>query len=175
MADGGAEVIAPDEPSEQDLEILNKRAMGHTTHRLAREYKLTVKEVHAALDRAIPKIDADYARRELGVQLHLLDTLTRPLAEKARTGDPQAVTALMRLAERRAAVLGWDVAPSFRRDPVTIQIEQTPQKSSTERIWEAIQRIKAEKIEEQSIATESVRRARQNGEPAAPAEEPEGH
>jgi hypothetical protein len=149
MADGNGnkaqvgEVIEPGEPSEQDLEILNKRAIGHSTYRLAREYKLTVKEVHAALDRAIPKIDADYARRELGVQLHLLDIMTIPIAEKARTGDPQAVAALMRLAERRAAVLGWDVAPAFRRDPVAAQIEQAKEQQGTptDRIRAAIELI----------------------------------
>jgi hypothetical protein len=133
-----AEVIEPGEPSDQDLEILNKRALGYSTHRLAREYKLTVKEVHAALDRAIPKIDAEYARRELGVQLHLLDIMTIPIAEKARSGDPPAVSALMRLAER-----GWDVASSFRRDPVTVQTEQAKQQqgSSTDIIRAALDRI----------------------------------
>jgi hypothetical protein len=144
--DNGAktgEVFEPDEPSEQDLEILNKRALGHSTYQLAREYKLTVKEVHTALDRAIPKIDADYARRELGVQLHLLDIMTIPIAEKARTGEPQAVAALMRLAERRAAVLGWDVAPAFRRDPVAAQIEQAKEQrgTTTERIRAAMDLI----------------------------------
>jgi hypothetical protein len=138
-----AEVIEPGEPSEQDLEILNKRALGHSTYRLAREFKMSIKEIHAALDRAIPKIDAEYARRELGVQLHLLDIMTIPIAEKARTGDPQSITALMRLAERRASVLGWDVAPSFRRDPVAVQIEQAKQQqgTSTDIIRAALDRI----------------------------------
>jgi hypothetical protein len=144
-----AEVIEPSEPSEQDLEILNKRALGHSTYRLAREYKLSIREIHAALDRAIPKIDADYARRELGVQLHLLDIMTIPIAEKARTGDPPAIAALMRLAERRAAVLGWDVAPSFRRDPVTAQIEQAKEQQGTvtDRIRAAIELIAKRKTE----------------------------
>jgi hypothetical protein len=139
------EIIEPDEPSEQDLEILNKRALGHSTHRLAREYNLSIKEIHAALDRAIPKIDAEYARRELGVQLHLLDIMTIPIAEKARTGDPPAVAALMRLAERRSAVLGWDVSPQFRRDPVMLQVEQAKehQGTTTERIRAALDRIAA--------------------------------
>jgi hypothetical protein len=143
--DEATEIIEPDEPSEQDLEILNKRALGHSTHRLAREYGLSIKEIHAALDRAIPKIDAEYARRELGVQLHLLDIMTIPIAEKARTGDPPAVAALMRLAERRSAVLGWDVSPQFRRDPVVLQVEQAKehQGTTTDRIKAALDRIAA--------------------------------
>jgi hypothetical protein len=99
-----------------------------------------------ALDRAIPKIDAEYSRRELGVQLHLLDILTIPIAEKARAGDQQAIANLMRLAERRSAVHGWDVAPAFRRDPAALQVQQAPQLSSTDRIEAALARIAGKEL-----------------------------
>jgi hypothetical protein len=77
----------------------------------------------------------------------------------------------LKIAELRADFLGTRAPSAVRIDPVQLMEQAQPQKTNTERIREALDRIRNEKINEPSPALESIRllrgrnRAPTNGEP----------
>jgi hypothetical protein len=74
----------------------------------------------------------------------------------------------LKIEEQRADLLGTRAPSTVRIDPVQLMEQAQPQKTSTERIREALDRIRAEKIDQPSIADESLRLLRgrtRNGSP----------
>jgi hypothetical protein len=133
------------EPTAQDLEIFERRLVGHSVHAIAKEFRITVKEVDAALNRACTPIDEDFRLTTIGLELARFDQLLTVFYEKAINGDAAAANILLKVSERRAAILGLDVPAAVRKDPVLLQIEQTPQPTSTDRIRAALDAIIAER------------------------------
>jgi hypothetical protein len=133
------------EPSAQDLAIFEKRLAGHSINAIARELNLPAQEVDAAIDRALRPIDEPFRLQTIGLELERFDRLCYVFYAKALNGDAASAAIVLKCSERRSAILGLDVPAGSRRDPVVMQIDQTPQPTSTERIMAALNRIAAER------------------------------
>jgi hypothetical protein len=129
------------EPSARDLAIFEKRLAGASVHAIAKEMHLPVKEVDAALTRACCPLDEGYRLTTIGLELARFDQLVKVFYAKACNGDASAANVLIKVSERRAAILGLDVPAASRQDPVVLQTGQTPQPTTTERIRAALDRI----------------------------------
>jgi hypothetical protein len=148
------------EPTEQDLAIFERRLANHSVYAIAKEFQIAVKEVDAALDRACAPLDEEFRLRTVHLELERFDRLCRVFYEQALAGDHAAAIVVMRVSERRAAILGLDVPSASRRDPVMLQVQQSPQPTSTDRIKAALDRIAAEG---------KIRKPEEPGEPEEPA------
>src|SRR5215472_3294696 len=84
-------------------ELVNKRV-----HAIARAHDCTVDDVHAALDRHPIELDRDaYLKRTLALELMRLDQLEMAFEGKAIADrDPVAGALMVKIAERRATLLG---------------------------------------------------------------------
>jgi hypothetical protein len=109
--------------------------------RIADDHGCTVEEVHAVLDRHPIEVDRDkYLKRALAMQLLQLDKLEVAFRDKAILDrDVGAGLLLVKVAERRATLLGMN-APLGHAVQV-IQHEPENKPTSTDRIYEAIERI----------------------------------
>jgi hypothetical protein len=131
------------EPTAQDLAIFEKRLAGHSINAIARELNLPAIEVDAAIDRALRPIDEPFRLQTIGLELERFDRLCFVFFAKALNGDAPSAAIVLKASERRAAILGLDVPAGGRKDPVVLQVEQTPQLNTTERIKAALDRINA--------------------------------
>jgi hypothetical protein len=140
----GADAEHP-EPSPQDLLLFEKRLLGHSIHTIAKDAGLPVKEVDAAIDRCCRPIDEPFRLQTICLELERLDRLTQVFYEKALDGDQTSAAIVIKVNERRSALLGLDVPSAVRRDPVMLQVEQAPQETSTKRLSRLLDEIVAER------------------------------
>jgi hypothetical protein len=80
----------------------------------------------------------------LELELERLDQYQASQHQDAINGDRDAIAMCLQIAELRADFLGTRAPASLRIDPVQLMEQAQPQKTSTERIKEAIDRIRAE-------------------------------
>lgn len=118
-------------------ELVNKRIK-----RLARDYGLSVEQVHKALDRHPIELDRDrYLKRTLALELLRLDELEMAFRDKAiEDRDVASGALLVKIAERRATLLGLN--PVTGANVTIVQHEPLEQPSSTDRIEAAISAIR---------------------------------
>jgi hypothetical protein len=138
--DGNGDVLKV-EVTGRDLAIFEQRMAGHSVHAIAQEIGISVKDVDAAIERACQPIDQPLRLRTIGVELGRFDRLTRVFWQAALERDPASAAVLMKISERRAAILGLDVPAGYRTDPVLIEAAKQPQQTTTERIRAALDRI----------------------------------
>ena len=106
---------------------------------MAREFGLSVTQIQAALDRALPAFDAKNQLLAFKRELHRLQDLSDEFFVIAkRDKDHESAHLVARLNERIAAMRGW-TSINIRMDPYTVQSEAQP--SRHERIKEAIMRL----------------------------------
>lgn len=116
-------------------ELCNKRVVA-----IAKAHKCSVDDVHAALDRHPIEVDRDtYLKRQLALELVRLDELERAFEAKAlRDSDVPAGVLMVKIAERRATLLGLN-APLGHAVSI-IQHEPPEALNSTEQtrkvLWE---------------------------------------
>src|SRR5215472_17567035 len=112
--------------------------------RIADDNGCTVDEVHAVLDRHPMEVDRDrYLKRALAMQLLQLDELEVAFRDKAIVDrDVASGVLLVKVAERKATLLGLN-APLGHAVQV-LQPEPPNKPTSTDKIREAIERIRAE-------------------------------
>jgi hypothetical protein len=139
------------EPSAQDLDIFERRLNGRGVHTIAKEMSLAVKEVDEAIDRCCRPVDEPFRLQTVCIELERLDRFTEAFYRKAINGDHASAAIVLKVNERRSAILGLDVPAGVRKDPVMLQIEQTPQPTTTDRIKAALDRIAAMRVEPKSI------------------------
>jgi hypothetical protein len=108
---------------------------------------LSVKEVDEAIERCCQPIDEPFRLTTIYLELERLDRLTEAFYCKAVNGNPASAAIVLKVNERRSAILGLDVPAGIRRDPVLLQIEQQPQPTTTDRIRAALDRIAATRDE----------------------------
>ncbi len=104
---------------ERELRALELRKAGATYRRIGEHLGITEQGAHKAVMRALNKLIADVSEsadqlRELEVQR--LDAMLLGLWDQARLGDVKAVTASLRVMERRARMLGLDLPPNISQD-----------------------------------------------------------
>ena len=98
----------------KQVEALKLRAHGYTFRAIAQEMKCNVHTAHSLVQDAFAaeRKGISEAKADL-VELELLrcDTYLKAISEKIQDGDVQAVNAALKVADRRARLLGLD-APS---------------------------------------------------------------
>lgn len=90
---------------------LSLRRLGMSYAEVAKQVGLSRGGAYKAVQTALDEIRASYretAAEVLELELDRLDEMTRALSNKVGYGDPQAVTAALRVMERRAKLLGLD-------------------------------------------------------------------
>jgi hypothetical protein len=137
----GVELISPDD---LDRKVLALRLAGVSIRKVGRELKLTDKQVLASLDRGLPRLDGPARSRYLRESLAQLDELQSWWHTAART-SATAAAIVLKVNERRGALLGLDAPAHLRLDPVRIVAGAEPQESSTEALPRELDRIAAER------------------------------
>ena len=112
---------------------------------LAEDHGLTVPETLAALDKHPIETDRDtYLKRTLALELIELDRLAAVFRVKAFAGDTASAAILLKVAERRATLLGMN-APQGHAVQI-VQHEPAAAQTSTEKIRAAIDRIRGKSL-----------------------------
>ena len=120
-------------------QILELRLGGASTKTIARRFRIPVEAVNDVLDAAFEQLSDRGRLRATHLELARLDELLGKFRAKALEGDPVAANLLVRLSERRSALLGLD---HRQVDPVMLSLSVMPRASSTDRIREAIDRLR---------------------------------
>jgi hypothetical protein len=95
----------------RDEFILQERLGGRSARSISKELHCTVGEVHAALDRVLPTLDQAARLRHISLDLHRLDGLLEVFYKRAiEKVDTQAGLCVVKILERKAALLGLDAA-----------------------------------------------------------------
>src|SRR6478672_4751379 len=110
-------------------------------HAIARAHDCTVDEVNVALDRHPIELDRDrFLKRTLALELMRLDQLEMAFEGKAiRDRDVAAGTLMVKIAERRATLLGLN--PPLGHAVQVIQHEPVEKKTSTEELRDVLDNI----------------------------------
>src|SRR5215471_3135596 len=129
---------SPKADDARDDFILQERLSGRSARSISKELHCTTADVDASLDRALPKIDNDARRRYVALDLNRLDALLKTfLARAIEKVDAQAGLLVVKILERKAAMLGLDQPTKL--DVVSVQMQEAP--SSFEKLHEMILRI----------------------------------
>jgi hypothetical protein len=140
----GNGVIEITSPAEHDAEILQLRLSGVALRRIEKQYNLTEGQVLASLDRTLPLIDAATRARYLREAIGQLDQLQSWWTAEARH-SAAACALLIKINERRCALLGLDAAQHSRMDPTRVVEEAGPDQGSTAQLIKELDRICAER------------------------------
>jgi len=115
--------------------VLQERVSGRSARSIAKQLNLTVGEVNASLDRTLPQIDNAMRLRHISLDLQRLDELLKVFFARAtEKADAQAGLLVVKILERKAALLGLDQPQKL--DVIQVQAQEAP--SSFDRIREAI-------------------------------------
>jgi hypothetical protein len=117
------------------------RRVGPNTPNLASHLRpperlnLTVGEVNASLDRTLPQIDNAARLRHISIDLHRLDELLKTFFARAtEKADAQAGLLVVKILERKAALLGLDQPTKLD----VVQMQAQEEVSSHEQVKQAI-------------------------------------
>ena len=118
--------------------ILQERLSGRSARSISKELCCTVADVDASLDRTLPKIDNAAKLRIIALDLDRLDELMKVFFKRAiEKQDCQAGLLVVKILERKAAILGTDAAQKL--DIVQVQAQKEP--SQHDKIKDAIMRV----------------------------------
>jgi hypothetical protein len=124
----------------RDSRIYHMRLLGSSPRAIADDFGISVADVNAAVDGAMVKVDNAYRLRAMTLDLERLEAMLARFLGDALNGDLAAGHLCLKIAERKAAMLGTD-AP-VRVDAVQLTQVTGPQPTSTERISALIDRIR---------------------------------
>jgi len=131
-------MTSPTSDDGRDDFILQERVSGRSTRSIAKELSLTISEVNASLDRTLPTIDNPARLRHISLDLSRLDRLLETFHKRAiEKEDTQAALCVVKILERKAALLGLDSPQKV--DIVQLQTQQQP--SRHDRIAAAINQM----------------------------------
>jgi hypothetical protein len=118
--------------------VLQERLSGRSVRSLSKELRCSIAEIHSSLDRTLPTIDNPARLRHISLDLSRLDRLLETFHKRAiEKEDTQAALCVVKILERKAALLGLDSPQKV--DIVQLQTQKQP--SQHERITEAINRL----------------------------------
>jgi hypothetical protein len=116
----------------RDDRIYRMRLLGSSTRAIADDLGISVAAVEEAVDRTMVKVDNDYRLRAVRLDLERLEAMQARFLRDALSGDLAAGHLCLKIAERRAAMLGTDAPRTV--DAVQLTQVTGPQLTSTERI-----------------------------------------
>ena len=135
--------------------IIEARVRGESIRSISKRLGCSVADIHDVLDRfASVTISANLRTHTLALELERLDNLQQAFEQQAKAGDVQSAMLITKIIERRCVMLGLSAPP--RVDLHIIEEQAAPKQTSTERILEVINRIRAlPKPEDDGEASES--------------------
>lgn len=143
---------------ERDDRILKMRLAGASIRTIARENQCTIPEINAVIDRLVDQIDNKYRMRTIAIELERLDHLHRAYFAKALQGDTAAGALLIRIGERRAALLALD--SPVKVDVISLQREVEAAPSSIDRIEAALDAFRSRHNPDDVAAAEDAQETR---------------
>jgi hypothetical protein len=141
MSDNG-NVIDITAPAERDAKILALRLAGVSIRQIAHEFKMTTAAVLEALDRTLPHLDAHTRARYLRESLAELDQLLSWWHMRAKD-SAAAAHIVLKIAERRACMLGLDTPSNLRIEIIGQQTADAP--NSTAQLLAALDAVANER------------------------------
>jgi hypothetical protein len=115
------------------------RISGTSVRDIAHQFGLSITDVNAVIDRKMIKLDNAYRVRAVALDLERLEEMQKGFLRQALEGDATAGHLVIKIAERRAAILGTD-AP-IRIDAVKLVEANGPRQTTTEEWQAAIDRL----------------------------------
>jgi hypothetical protein len=140
-----------------DMAMFRLRLAGKSTRAIARELRVAEDKVRETVEKMLTPVTPKLKATAVQEALERFDLYQASQHQAAVNGDREAIAMCLKIEEQRADLLGTRAPSTVRIDPVQLMEQAQPQKTSTERIREALDRIRAEKIDQPSIADESLR------------------
>jgi hypothetical protein len=125
---------------ERDAQIYDRRVRGDTVRSIAEHFRVSIAEINSVIDRRMPKVDNAYRARSVALSLDRLDALETVYQAKALEGDHPSAFIVLRIEERRGAILGTD--SPIRVDPIQLIEVAGPKPNSTEELRAALTRLR---------------------------------
>ena len=117
--------------------ILQERLSGKSARSISKQLRCTVGEVNDALDRVLPTLDQAARLRHIALDVNRLDALVEVFYKRAmEKGDTQAGLCVVKILERKAALLGLDAAQR-----IDLAVEPKQAESSFDKIYRAIMNV----------------------------------
>ena len=121
-------------------QIIATRLSGEPERKIAKRIGITLADVRDALDRFSATVISHYTRlHRLALDLETIDRMVETFQTMAKAGDVQAGALLAKFLESRRIMLGLELPR--RADPLLVEVQAAPPKTSTERIAEVIERL----------------------------------
>jgi hypothetical protein len=152
------------------MAMFRLRLAGKSTRMIARELHVAEDKVRETVEKMLTPITPKLKATALELELERLDQYQASQHQAAIDGDLEAIAMCLKIAELRADFLGTRAPTSLRIDPVRLVEQAEPQKTTTDRIEEALNRIAATRATRDLVAEESVRLIRgkdANGSPSS--------
>jgi hypothetical protein len=159
-----------------DAAMFRLRLAGKSTRDIARELRVAEDKVRETVHRMLMPITPQLKLTALQEALERFDQYQASQHQAAVKGDREAIAMCLKIEEQRADLLGTRAPSAVRIDPVQLVEQAQPQKTSTDRIREALDRIAAARTSDNPVAEESVRLIRGrnwNGSPSGGEDDPE--
>jgi hypothetical protein len=121
-------------------QIIAARLSGEPERKIAKRLGSTLADVRDALDRFSATVISHHTRlHRLALDLETIDSMVETFQPMAKAGDVQAGALLAKFLESRRIMLGLELPR--RADPLLVEVQSAPPKTSTERIAEVIERL----------------------------------
>jgi hypothetical protein len=140
-----------------DAAMFRLRLAGKSTRDIARELRVAEDKVRETVQRMLMPITPKLKLTSLQEALERFDLYQASQHQAAVKGDREAIAMCLKIEEQRADLLGTRAPATVRLDPVQLVEQAQPQKTSTDRIREALDRIAAMKASGDLVAEKSVR------------------
>ena len=128
-----------------------------STRTIARELRVAEDKVRETVEKMLTPITPKLKLTALQEALERFDLYQASQHQAAVNGDREAIAMCLKIEEQRADLLGTRAPSAVRIDPVQLVEQAQPQKTSTDRIREALDRIAAMKASGDVAAEKSVR------------------
>ena len=146
--------------------IIEARVRGESIRSISKRLGVSVADINDTLDKfASITISQNLRTHTLALELERLDKLQQSFEQQAHAGDVQAAALVTKIIERRCIMLGIAAPP--RVDPQIIEQQTAPKQTSTDRIREAIDRIRRLPKPEAGPKPEEADSAAKDGEAKA--------
>jgi hypothetical protein len=133
-----APVVEPEVLS-REQQIYQDRLSGLSVLEIAERHRTDVVEVEAIVARMRPSVSTALKLATIELELARLDRLQNAFDAKATAGCTASAAIVLRVSDARRQLLG--INSPLAVDVVQVRAETGPAKSSTDRIFEAIERI----------------------------------
>jgi hypothetical protein len=140
-----------------DAAMFRLRLAGKSTRAIARELRVAEDKVRETVEKMLTPVTPKLKANAVELALERFDLYQASQHQAALNGDREAIAMCLKIEEQRADLLGTRAPSHVRVDPVLLMQQAEPQKTSTERIREALDRIAAMKTDNNPIVEKSVR------------------